>query len=406
MLAALLLLGAPAKAAEWNLGGSFTQRFSVLFNPDIEPDEHDLAYGSTTIFGFNLGARTGRTVWNLSTGFQLAAFGGDADTDDLNTSDPRVSGSVLYLGQRFAVDGNFAFTRSSTAFFTLEPVPISIPVDQDNDGTPDVIFIGEDDLLLERDTIRTRFDIGTGLEYRLNPRNRLSFGLSHTRTSFSEETGSLVDNATTFSSLSWGHDLSQATTVGMDVTLRRFTAQDAEDTIAYSMSMGSFLSTSLSASTTLRAGLGINYSRTDEMVLRDGERVSSSSNDFGFNGSLRTTFRRTDQTAFTLFASHGVRPSSVGGALRNVTSYGGSLNHALTRHTSFALSAQHSLSIELGDEDELTQSFILAPSLSYRLTQNWSASLAYSFRLVNDDDGTGLGNSVFLSFSRGIAIYP
>lgn len=405
--AALLLVGGAALPAEWRLNGDISQGFTVAENPDIEVESDGVAYGATTSLGFQLNARSGRTLWQLGARGGFSAFGGEASDTDLNEPTANVGGGVSYRGRRFNIGGNLSYTRQPTDFLTLQPILLAEEVDVDDDGQVDFIQINQDNVIIERDSVRSTFGGGVSFSYSLTPTSSLNFSTSQFFTRYSENSGGLVDNDLFSASAGLDHQLTSATGLGFAISLRRLDADNFEQTDAMTVSATGSINTQLTGATRLDAGLGLSYSSVDELELRDDQFLRGTETTLSFSGNLRATYRRTDQTAFTVFASHFVRPNNNDGDLRNFTNFGGSFSHALTPLSQFSLTARHSISSNLGDGDgDLEQGFILSPSLSYRLTQNWSASVDYTFRLINDDSGTAFGNRVFLSFSRGFALYP
>ncbi len=405
--AALIALAAPAPAADWSLNGSFSQSFSGIFNPDLESESEGLAYGTTTTLGFTLGARTRRTVWSLSTGGTFRAFGGPGADDDLTRPDPNLRGAVSYRGQRFNMGANFSYSRGSTTFLTL--VPISLEPPEDDVIDPDDPDLLPDQVLFERGVVRTSVATGVSASYRLSLRNTLttSFNAGLLRYSGDDESRFTPTDSLGMR-LGWSHRLSQISSLNVNTALRRFTADDGADTRTWTLSTTVGYATQVDPNTSLSADVGLSYFDRDRTLFGLGGLARRSENSVAFTGGVSTTFRQPGAAAFSLFANQSIRPSGVDGDVENVTSFGASYNQALTPVAGFSVVAQHSLGNAFGfdEEEELTQSFVFAPRLSYRLSPDWSAALGYSFRLSDDEDGLGIGNSVFLSFSRGIAIYP
>ncbi len=393
------LLAGPAGAVEWSLTGVTSQTFSANTNVELDVEDPGPAFGSVTAIDVTLAARTRRTEWALTTGGQLAVFGGPGATDDLETPNPRLAGSVRYLGERFTVSGNFGFSRESTSFLDITPISIVPP----DDPTPDPV---EGTALLERGAIRTSISASSGLTYRLTPRDRVFLNASGDIQRFSVSTLDLTDNSSINVRSGWTRATGPDSSVGWSVSYSQFTSDNLEETTGYSISSGGDFTTDITQSTSLEVSLGLSYTDSDELdFTTSDEGISRSQNNFGVSGRVSATFRRSDQTAVSVFASQAVRPSSIGGDIANVLSFGGSLNHALTRQTALNVVAEHSITADLED-DEISQSFVVSPGLTFRITPLWQAQAGYSFRLVDDETGRAFNNQVFVGVSRSLQFFP
>lgn len=396
-----------AAGVEWSLTGVAGQRVEAISNPDVEPDSDGAAYGSITTLSLTLGARTERTVWSLSSGVALSAFGGPGADDDLTRPNPSVRGSVVHTGQRFDIGGDFAISRQSTTFLEFDTAALLEAIERGeflDDGT----LLIDDDLLRESATVRTSYAVGANANYALTQRSRLSLSANGRITRFSDETDRFVPSSSYGTRLALDHALSEASGVGFTLAARSFTADDPEETEGYTLSAGLTMRTALSQATRMNAGLGLGYTSVDEFTLNEEPQRRTTDTDLSVNANLGATYSATEDTLLSFRASHGVVPSSFGD-LRNVTSIAATLNQSLTPLTSLSVIAQHSIQTELGSSvggDDLTQAFFFSPVLSYRFAPEWTASVGYSLRLIDDDDGTGVSNRVFLGVSRSLRFFP
>ncbi|MEM9144754.1 MAG: hypothetical protein AAGC57_01050 [Pseudomonadota bacterium] len=403
-----LLVGAlaamPATAADWSLNGSVGQSFEANTNPGVEVDNDGATYGSITRLNLTLGAQTRRTSWALSSGAAISQFGGPGATSDLNSPNPNASGAVRYRGQRLDLGATANFSRQSTSFIDFNTAAIIRAIEEEGDDFDGVVLLPEDDLLIERESIRTLYSMGADARYRLTPLTDLRVSGTGAITRFTEEVANLTPNSSFAFGINLDHGISSLSRIGLNTTIRRFTADNAEDTRGLSVSFGGSYRTRLTPSTAVDLGLGAGFTRINEIGL-GGLRETDT--DVSFTGGLSGSYTPNADTGFRFSMSQAVRPSS-DGDLVNVTSLGGILNYNLTRLSAFSVAASHSISNEIGStgDDELDHSFIIGPTLSYRFAPDWTASLGYTFRFVTDDGDTAVGNRVFLGVTRSLAFFP
>lgn len=404
---ALMAVPVVGGAADWSLVGSVGQFFEANTNPGVDVDNDGATYGASTRLNLSLGARTNRTTWSLSSGASLSRFGGPGATSDLNTPNPNARGAVRYSGKRFDLGASVGFSRASTSFLEFNTEAIIAAIEAEGDDFDGIIILPEDDLLIERSSVRTLYNFNADTRYRLSPRNSFLFSGSGAISRFSENVGGLTDNSSLGFAVGFEHNLDPLSSVGLNLRLRQFTADNAEETLGRSIGFSTSYRTQLTRSTSLSASLGGGYNRIREFEIVDGERVADVDTDFTVTGGLRASYRSARDTQISFGATHAVRPSS-DGDLRNVTAFNGAMNYNLTPLASVSVAAGHSISSELGNSgnNDLEHSFVFGPTLSYRFASAWSASLGYTFRFVDDESGTAVGNRVFLGVSRSLQFFP
>jgi hypothetical protein len=403
-----ILAGGPARAVDWSLAGSVSQRFEASQSPSLDvDDEEGFAYGSVTSIGAVLGARTPSTDWSITSSFAVSAFGGEGATDDLTRSSPSVSGRVTHEAPGVTVGANASFSRRSTSFLDLDIDALLEAIETGELGESEAFLI-EDDLLLERSSVRTAYRFGGDASMSLTPLDTLGVSADGQVTRFSgdvNEDEDLVGNSSFGGRLSWGRRLSEISEIGVGLTGRRFTADDPEETAGFSLSASLSYGTDLSPTLGVSGSAGLGYARQSEFVETGGARRRETETDLTFSGSLGATYRATEDTVLSLRASQGVLPSDTG-TLRNVTSFGATLNQALTSLANLSVSAQHSLQSDIGSEDgELEQALFFSPVLSYAFAPQWRASLGYSLRMIDDEDGIRFSNRVFLGVTRSLNLF-
>lgn len=395
---ALALTAAPAKAADWTLGGTFIQRFEADTNLELDDDSDGPAYGGITSVDMAVSGRTGNASWSLVPGFRASGFVGPGAENDLNEITPRLSGEALYSGLNFEASGNFSFTRSSTAFTQFADGAL-------DDGG---IFIPDDSLLTERETTQTTVRGQVGLLYKMDARNDVRLTGNVLVRRFAEDVASLEPTTTYGARLAWTHRTDPRGSVGLDVGIRRFTADDDENTESLTLDVTGRVNRRLTQRVSVNAGLGVSATRQTEDVTDLFGTRRDTENNIGFNGNFGFDLQGAD-TRLRLNAGNSVQPSS-SGELRNFTTLGLGVSHAVNHRTQISLDARHTLTTTLGTsgggDDDLEQFFALSPVISYSLTDDWQAQLGYSFRLSSDEDGTAISNKVFVSLSHSFAVIP
>ncbi|MEO0621395.1 MAG: hypothetical protein AAF183_04145 [Pseudomonadota bacterium] len=403
-----LAAGAPvgAGATEWSLNGSVGQSFQANSNPGVEVDNDGATFGSVTRMNVALGARTKRTSWSLSSGAAISQFGGPGATDDLNTPNPTANGAVRYRGQRLDLNAAFGFSRASTSFLEFNTAAVIAAIEAEGDDFDGIVILPEDDLLIERESIRTLYSLSAGANYTLTPRTSLQFSGTGAVSRFSETIGGLIPNSSFGFATGLDHRLDPVSRIGVTGSVRSFKADDFEETRGLTFSFGGSYSTQLTRATGFNVGLGAGYTIIRE--LQDGANGTrrGTETDLSFDGGFGGSYRPSQDTSIRFSANHSVRPSS-DGELVNVTSFGASANFSLTSLSALSLAASHSVASDVGGQDaDLEQSFVIGPTLSYQFAPDWSASLGYTFRLVDDDLGTATGSSVFLGVTRSLSFFP
>lgn len=405
LIAAATAWSGPAQGVYWTLGASVSETLELNSNPDLDFDNQrdsgDIEFGTTTFANLQFGARTDRTVWSLSTGANLRYFTGQDDSnnnDNVNGLRPNLSGRMLYQGQTYSVSSRANFDISSTAFDEFRLVPI----DGEEEPPPEFPTDPTDQLVrVTRDTDRISFGAGTTLSLTLSPVNSITTSLSYSGQRYSESVPGFSISDNIGGSFSFSHRLSQISSTGFSISVLRFTSeanQSRNNQDGFSVNATVDYSTELSPQTNISASLGAAYTdETDEtdvngVLVSDTDRTVSATGRLSLGVDL-------PRSRFRFGLSNGVRPSSTGDT-KNVTSITAGYSHELTRHARLSISGQYSLQTPIGSTDEMDHFFSVGPALSYQLSQNWRASLAYRFRGSDEEEGTAIGNSVSLTLSR------
>ena len=391
----------PAAAQEWSIDGRFTQRFEADTNRKLDPDPDGAVFGAITRLNVDFGYATPRTDWTLSTGAVAAGYVGSGDTDGLNRLDPLLNTRVEHRGQRFVTGATGSFSRKSTSF-----------VEFDEDGG-----IDNEGARISTDAVRTVVRVGGFWTFLVDARNSLTVSSFGRVERFSEEADDLEPSTSFGGRLSWSHQLDPLTSVSLQTGVQHFTADDDVDTASTNVDVSLGLTRALTPRLSLTGTAGVAATRrTEDEIAFLGigpvvvPVVTGRESDYSVSGigSLGFSYRM-DDTTFQLSASQSVQPSSRG-ELQDRTALSFGIRHRLApRHDLSFLSAVTRRTGAVGSDgssDEDTILFQLSPTYSYRVTEDWDASVGYRFRLSDEDDGTAISNAIFFGFSRDLAIFP
>ncbi|MEM1344851.1 MAG: hypothetical protein AAGI34_09765 [Pseudomonadota bacterium] len=456
---ALLLAGAgEAGAVEWSLGGSLSQSFEYDTNIDVEAGG-DGTFIARSALGLGLTAETDVTTWSLNQSFSFDyAFGENGDDDDgnetLNGFRPNLSGGVRHVYNRLNIGAGFSFRQVSTSDIRVEGVELELP-DPDNPEEPDPTdpdnptVLG---LVVDEDALQTTFDLRGFADYQLTSRATLSASTSFNLLRFDNTIESRTPSESAGASVDWSYRIASQTTTGVGVSLTRFSA-DNKATGERSTSFNAGVTGRLSGQFTPRiaygSSLGLRYTDVDEQNVVAGAVVTDNQTSLGVTGALNATFLDPLWNV-DVALTQNIAPSD-DGQLRNVTSFDLRYDQSIDPRSRFALSAGYSLQNSLGDgdpgddeddrgiarfgarysqsltrdldlsvtgtysfendiggsaaDDGLTQQFLFGTQLNYRLSQNWTTTLSYSFRAEDGDDGFAASNRIGVVLRRSFTLF-
>jgi len=394
ILLACLVAGAlpsPASAQVWSLGGRLNQRFEIDTNRPVDPVSQGFTYGSITNLGLDFGLRTKRSSWNLYAGAVARAFGGPGDTNNLNGVDPRIN-----------MKGAFDTPRTTTSLgFSLDVRPVSF-VEFTDTGDIDADGVSRD-----ANALRTRVAANAAFSLRVDQRNTLSFTGSGQVLRFSNSSDSLDPSSSTNFGVSWSRAVSPRTSVSLSSNVQFFQADDRQSTQYVNANVTLGFQRKLTPRFSLGGSAGVSGTRRwADTFTPFGTVERETQTNLGGVGSLNLTYRTPD-TDYRLGASQSVDPSS-DGELQNRTAANFGIVHRIDRRQRLTINGAVSQRSNIGSNSTSDSGlfFQFVPAYSYRLTEDWDASLSYRFRLRNDTDGTGISNAVILGITRDLAIFP
>jgi hypothetical protein len=385
-------------SAELSVTGRVAETLTADSNLSLTPDNDEPAFGSTTNLTLNVDATGDRWSGSLGTAANFRAFtednsGGDSSRNGIA---PQLFGRARFdVSDRLSTSANLRFRRTSTEFtrfgddLSLDPEIELDPVLQDENAT------------------LTNLSFGAGATYRASPLDRFSANLGANLARYSENSPTLSDSQGYNLSIDWARTITPLSTMGVTISGRQNMIEDEPERDTQTLTATVNFGTSLSPRLTLNVRTGLSYTQTDVDADNVAMMGARSETNMGFSGSL--DFRYTGaRTTLGARIAQETRPTS-DGVTRNVTSLRANLDRKLTPLLSVAVLAQYSrqstLASDIGGSAGTQQLFLVSPTISYALTENWDASLGYRTRFRINDDDTAISNSVFLTLSRGFELY-
>jgi hypothetical protein len=382
--------GAGALAAEWIVGGSVSQRLQFESNRDLDEDGGPI-YGATTALGLDFTALAPRTQWQFETGASVGFFGGEGDTDDLTGVFPNFAAAVDHNGKYIDTGASFGIDLQPAAFAQIDETGIT-----------------------EGDATQLSVRLAGDAAMALDPRNRLSFGVSGRIIRFTSGSTSLNPTETYGTSLSWGHSLSADTQTSLSFGVQHFSSEAEDDPRSLSFDLAAGVGHTINPRLSVDASLGPSVTRTTRTVL--GLRESDFS--VGAVGDLALAWRPQPDTRLVFALSHGLEPSELG-ELRTTTALGAGLQHSVNSWISSGVNllVQRQSSASGFDDDPGAGSdtdfgterilATLSPNLAFSLTPEVALQVSYSLRMEHEREAdVAFSNGVFLTLTRAFDIIP
>lgn len=375
---AAMLAGAPA-AADWSSNLSLSQRFEADDNIRLE-EVSDAAVRSVTSATLQTRYRTKQTTWNTSLGLSGVAtvFENDGTADDrLN---PSLSSNIAWQGKRTGLTGDISVRRRLASQAQFEEAGFT--------------EVGS-----------TQIDVSNavGMSYRIDDRSTLRLGGTFDLRRFSGDTDIFTESETYGVSVGFNRAVTPRTRVSFGFGSRFFFADNDADTETEVYTLSAGVSHDVNPNLSLAANVGVDRDKS----TRTTNGVRSSTTDLGFTGDASFSWRPNDESAVSFRLAQSLNPTAFG-ALQRTTSLSLSLSQQATEFIdlNLAVAATDRAGGGAGEGASSRQTFSISPTLSYRLTADWSASVGYQFRMSRLPDDTRVSNSVFLQVGRSFSLTP
>lgn len=359
----------PASAVDWTISGFFSQSLEADSNVSFE-DDGDAGLATTLDAGLAVQARTKTTTWLFAPGLR-GTYTTDSDAD-LNAIRPRFNGSIAHQNQRGGVNGSVSI----------------IPRFTNDTGFDDTEVTDETLLQINTNGSLSGF-------YSLDRRNTVSGGVFVGWRTFvddpqDEDLGDTLRYGVN-ASFSRALDARTSANVGASATRFESDAGDAEDRMAYALTLGATRAVTPRLSLSGNGGASFNED--------DGSLEPS------FVGGLGLDYAgRVDSISLGLTQS--VDQNSFGEIESRISLTGG-YRHAINERSQWSVSARVTDQNPLFDESsDERRTFSVAPSYSYAIARDVDLSVGARFRLIDDEDGERASTSVFVRISKGISVLP
>ncbi|MEL7137509.1 MAG: hypothetical protein AAFP67_00605 [Pseudomonadota bacterium] len=395
---AIAAVGGPATAQEVEISGTLSQRFS--YDSDLGLDGGGGAFTTNSSLGMRAEFETEESSGSLSSAVSYRAViddGDDGDDNgDLDGFRPNLNGRARFNLGRVLLTEAISFRLDNVAFTDFNV---------DGDVNPDGIFT-------DSDARRLDFSFTQGVGYALTQRNTLNFSAGVSITRFSDGDDELEDSDRFFGSIGLSRRVSPRLGLSISAGATRFSSGSTDDeTTGTSVGLNFGFNRALQEDVSLSGSVGLRYVRVQEEVsIFPFGTIESDETNLGATGgfSFRYDVGETD-----LFAglTQSVAPTE-DGDVEESTTLSARVSHRINSRQSFGVNMSFTrrtnVTDTVGASTESDQEFFgqISPSFNYRLTENWNANLGYAFRVSQDDDGSDVSNSVFLSFSRPLRIFP
>lgn len=392
---AMLACGGVAVAQEFSLNGVVSQGLS--YDSDLGLDGGVGSFSTTTSLGVQATYETDESEASLSSSVSYrAVFGDDEDTSDLDGFRPNLNGSARFNFGRLTLSEAISFRIDNVAF-----------TDFQSDGS-----INPDGIFTDSDARRLDFSFTQGVGYALSQRNSLNVSAGVSLTRFSETDDQLEDGDRYFGSIGLSRAVSPRLSIGISAVASRFnTGSTTDETRGTSVGVNFGFSRTFQDDVDFSGSVGLRYVRVrEETFIAPFGTIESEENNLGATGGFSFSYD-VGNTDLSAALSQNVSPTE-DGDIEEFTTLSAGLSHAINSRQSFnvgmSFTRRTNVTDTVGNSGGSEQEFFgrISPSFNYRLTQNWSANLGYSFRVSNDDQGTEVSNAVFLGFSRPLRIFP
>ena len=370
-----LALGSePAIAADWRIGGTFSQGISG--RQPFGDDRGDGGLSSSTSLGLSATARTPSTTFTISPslGFSAAESRNSSDGGNVRFT-PSLRSSLAHRAPRTTLTGSLSVVPQ---FRSAREFDLILGFD------PETGLLEDIPVARDVDPLQITVNASAGVAYTLGPRDSVNLNLSGQVIEYTETIDALPSTRSYGATLGWTRGLTPRTSGGLSGSVRRFDTDSDTQSGRTTYSLTPNLSHALSPRHSASGGIGLTYTDGDDSRLN-------------VNGNARLSYR-TAETAVTLGFNQSVQQSDTG-ALDTVSRVSLTASRRLTPRWSGSLATSLSNSAPLGGGDD-RQTFSVGPSLSYALTERWSISGSYGL-IVERQDGDVRGNNrAALSVSR------
>jgi hypothetical protein len=364
--------GESASAQEWKLSTNLSQRALYSDNLLLSRDREIESFGFITAPALTLERTSPTSDISLDARFEFAEY---INHSEFNSQDQFLNLNVdQAISERSALQLSGSFTRDTT-----------LKSEQDVTGR-----------FLDNSFRFVSWNVAPGWAYLLSPVDQMVVRGSYRQVTY--DTSQKTDYQYFGPAIDYSHRLSELAQVTGTFSAYRFIPDEPGDDYTDTLSTLFGYAYSSSERFSINGGVGLAYSMRHENPGKD-------STDIGYRLKFNMKYLMNDQTSANVSLSHDTEPSGDGDqVVRNRASMG--LNYKVAPLTTLRLSVDYADNIDVlgfeGDSttDEDTSRYTsVRPAIDWQLTEDWSLEAEYRFRyrLFDDDGGSALSNSVFLT---------
>lgn len=369
----------PAHAGDWTVKTDLSETISVNDNLDMDVDPQGWAFGSNSVLGLDILARSYVYDFNLRGSLGYQTYIGEGAQDASEGFRPNLSTSYVRRSEdtTFSANAAYVFTPASNT---------------------DGFEVDSNDSNADRQTVTA----GTSVAYKVNPRNDVTISARGSRTDFLGDPGEGEDpNTSAGGTLMWLRHASKRTDFNLSTSADWYGYEDDvnRQSLVYTIKGG--FSTQLSPRLSINASLGPQLHNEYEDETSGGR---SKKTDLGGTGDIGFSYKMKTGS-FSGSANYGLSPDS-DGELQNA--FGARLNYSyvINDHSQFSLGTQIRLSDDGNGGSLNDKTFSISPRYSYTLARDWQLSASYQFAATDNSDGLALQNSAYLTLSRSYVLLP
>ena len=229
------------------------------------------------------------------------------------------------------------------------------------------------------------------ITHKLNERNALIWSNAASLVDYTLPSDDLVPALTATSTGTWRHDVTELVSSNLMASAQYYDpdSMTVDGRLLYRATAG------MNARLTKR--LSVAGAVGGVLLDPDGDDTVL---DLIFNASADYKLK---DTSYSLSVGRDLSPSQ-DGSLNERLSARLAVSHTVNDLTTIGAFAAYSLQTDSDDEE--SSAFTISPSLSYRLSEDWSSSISYRFIETRDDVETAHSNAVTLSLSYGTFLLP
>lgn len=365
--AVVLTVSAPALAADWSLKFGASESLTLDDNLDLTETNRDQGLTSSTAFDLNL-LGTGKT-------YKMGVA-------------PRVSVAKTFFSEE---PDEWSYFPSGTLLFSkwtkLTTYDLVASYSRSEASSNELV----EEVLTENEGDQLSYAVTGTITHKLNERNSLIWSNAASLVDYTLPSDDLVPALTVTSTGTWRHEITELVSANLMGSVQYYDPD--------SMTVDGRLLYRATAGMNARLTKRFSVAGAVGAVLLDPDGDDTVV-DMIFNASADYKLK---ETSYSLSVARDLSPSQ-DGSLNDRYSTRLAMSHQVNDLTTFGVAATYSQQTDSDNEE--SRALTIAPSLSYRLSEDWSSSISYRFIETRDDVETARSNAVTLSLSYGTFLLP